>query len=113
MMVRAGNDVTADEKLAVLLERIVAALAPEAIYLFGSRARGESRWDSDYDLLVVVPDDTPREKIVLTSTYRLTRGTGVSADVIACRRRWFDRGRDRVGTLSYKATHEGVLVRGG
>lgn len=104
---------TVDQKLAALLERIVATLAPEAIYLFGSRARGEARRDSDYDLLVVVPDDTPREKIVLTSTYKLTRGTGISADVIACRRRWFDNGRDRVGTLPYKATHEGVLIRGG
>ncbi len=101
-----------DRNLATLLERIVAVLAPEAVYLFGSRARGDSRFDSDYDLLVVVPDDTAREKILLTSTYRMTRGTGIPADIIACRRHWFDRSRNRVGTLSYKATHEGILVYG-
>ncbi len=37
----------------------------------------------------------------------------VPADVIACRRRWFEQNRDQVGTLSYQATHDGVLVHGG
>ncbi len=63
-MVRPEHDHAFDENLAKLLERIVPALAPEAVYLFGSRAGGASRRDSDYDLLVVVPDDTPREKIL-------------------------------------------------
>lgn len=106
------GDRTVDERIGALIERIVPALAPEAIYLFGSRGRGDARSDSDYDLLVVVPDDTPREKLCLTSTYRLGRGIGIPADVIACRRRWFERSRNQVGTLSYKAVHEGVLVHG-
>jgi predicted nucleotidyltransferase len=101
-----------DCNIVVLLERIVPALAPEAVYLFGSRARGEETADSDYDLLVVVPDDTPAENIRLTRTCALSRGTGIPADVIACRRSWFEQGRDRVGTLSYKAVREGVLVHG-
>jgi predicted nucleotidyltransferase len=32
------------------------------IILFGSRARGDARADSDFDLLVVVPGITPSEK---------------------------------------------------
>jgi uncharacterized protein len=76
-----------EHAVAALLERIVPALSPEAVYLFGSRARGDAGRDSDFDLLVVVSDDTPPDKIRLTSTYRLSRGTGVPADVIACRRR--------------------------
>ena len=111
-MTRLANESTRDVRLRKLLDRIVPALAPEAVYLFGSRARGDSAPESDYDLLVVVPDDTPRDKTVLTATYRLTRGTGVPADVIACRRSWFEKSRGQVGTLSYKATHEGVLVHG-
>ncbi len=101
-----------DKAVAALLERIVPALAPEAVYLFGSRARGDASPDSDFDLLVVVPDETPRDKIRLNSTYRLSRGTGIPADVIACRRCWFERNREQVGTLSYKAVHEGSLVYG-
>lgn len=36
-----------DPDLAVLLGRIVPALRAEAVYLFGSRARGEVREGSD------------------------------------------------------------------
>ena len=46
-------------------DRIVEAVAPEAIYLFGSAARGEQREGSDLDLLVVMdlPDGvTPRRQ---------------------------------------------------
>lgn len=41
--------------LARVLERLVAALGPERIYVFGSQARGEATPDSDIDLLLVVP----------------------------------------------------------
>ncbi|NJK46198.1 MAG: nucleotidyltransferase domain-containing protein, partial [Pleurocapsa sp. SU_196_0] len=34
------------------VKRIVEALEPERIILFGSRARGDHRVDSDYDLLI-------------------------------------------------------------
>jgi predicted nucleotidyltransferase len=51
-----------DNDLNEILRRLVAAYQPERIYLFGSAARGEARPDSDYDLLVVVPDDAPPER---------------------------------------------------
>ncbi|HEV8594900.1 MAG TPA: nucleotidyltransferase domain-containing protein, partial [Thermoplasmata archaeon] len=35
------------------LSRLRRVLHPERVILFGSRARGDSRHDSDYDLLVV------------------------------------------------------------
>jgi hypothetical protein len=35
------------------LGRLVRALQPERVILFGSRARGEHRATSDYDLLIV------------------------------------------------------------
>ncbi|HAM59033.1 MAG TPA: hypothetical protein DCQ64_27910 [Candidatus Rokubacteria bacterium] len=42
-----------------MTRRLVATYRPERIFLFGSRARGTAGPDSDYDLLVVVPDDVP------------------------------------------------------
>lgn len=101
-----------DPNVGVLLDRIIPALAPEAVWLFGSQGRGMASGDSDYDLLVVVPDDTAAEKMALTRTSTLNRGTGIPADIVACRRSWFERGRDQVGTLSYKAVREGILVYG-
>jgi predicted nucleotidyltransferase len=48
-------DVT-EEVLSAMVEAIVREVDPERIYLFGSRARGEARQDSDVDLLIVVSD---------------------------------------------------------
>jgi predicted nucleotidyltransferase len=43
------------DALVRAIGRIVEAMQPEAIYLFGSHARGDAGPDSDYDLLVIVP----------------------------------------------------------
>ena len=43
------------EALAAFTERLVDHFAPEKVILFGSQARGEARWDSDADILVVMP----------------------------------------------------------
>lgn len=42
-----------DEMLKSMAESIVAEVGPERVVLFGSRARGDARPDSDVDLLVV------------------------------------------------------------
>ena len=48
----------AEPLLGEVVRQLVNALQPEQIYLFGSRARGDSQVDSDYDFMVVLPDDT-------------------------------------------------------
>ncbi len=48
--------------IAPLIDRIREQYHPRQIWLFGSRARGDHRWDSDWDLLAVVDDDTPEAK---------------------------------------------------
>jgi|SRR5258708_24964706 predicted nucleotidyltransferase len=92
--------------------RIVDTMQPEAIYLFGSHARGDAGADSDYDLLVIVPDDTPNSMRLLEETARVPRDPGVPLDIVPCRRSAFERRRNDIGTLSYLATHEGRLVYG-
>lgn len=43
------------EALLAFTNRLVDHFAPEKVILFGSQARGEARWDSDADILVVMP----------------------------------------------------------
>lgn len=93
-----------------LLGRIEAEYHPEQIWLFGSRARGDARPESDWDLFVVVPDDTRDDQLDLLFLWRLKRGSGVPADVIACRASDFREACDTVNTLSYVVATEGVRI---
>jgi predicted nucleotidyltransferase len=59
--VDAGEGI--DEALvSEIVLRMRAAGRPERIVLFGSRARGTARADSDIDLLVIEPSTLPRYK---------------------------------------------------
>ncbi len=43
-----------------IVQRITRTIRPEKVVLFGSRARGEARADSDIDLLVIAESQQPR-----------------------------------------------------
>lgn len=86
------------------------AYRPERIYLFGSWARGEVGPNSDYDLLMVVPDEAAPEQRDSTLGYLALRGTGIAADVIVWSRPAFE-GRKHVFTsLPATVLREGKLV---
>ena len=48
--------------LLALVDRIVAVYQPEVETLFGSRARGDARPDSDYDFADLTTDTARRQK---------------------------------------------------
>jgi len=50
----------AEDVTREIVRRIVEAAQPERIILFGSRARGEARPDSDFDVLVIKQSGEPR-----------------------------------------------------
>ena len=95
---------------AELLEPVVAYFHPLRIILFGSHARGEAGPDSDIDLLVVVDDDTPMEKVTLRAGYESRRSYRRAADVIPVRESVFQKKAGIVGTMAFEAAHDGVVV---
>jgi predicted nucleotidyltransferase len=97
-------------KLQTLVARLVAAYQPERIYLFGSMARGEAGPDSDYDLLVIVPDDAPAERQSSQLAYRALRGTGIAADVVVWSSSRFNRRARVVTSLPATVLREGKLL---
>jgi predicted nucleotidyltransferase len=91
-----------------LLQGLVAYFDPRKIILFGSRAQGEPGPDSDWDPLVVLDDEAPPDKVTLRAGYEAARGYLLAADVIPCRRGWFER--DVVNSLRWIADTQGVVV---
>lgn len=81
---------TEDPALADIVYRLVEAFHPERIYLFGSRARGEAGPDSDYDIMVVVPDYASPERKNSRLAYEVLWGTGSAADILVWTREAFE-----------------------
>ena len=96
--------------LTRIVERLIDAYQPQRIYLFGSVARGEAGPDSDYDLLIVVPDDVPPDRQDSDLAYRALRGTGIAADVIVWKRSAFERRKHVVTSLPATVLREGRLL---
>ena len=92
-----------------LLLRVLREWNPDRIQLFGSRARGDANPDSDWDILVVVPEASlvPADPLV---PWRLRRDSGVRADVIVYSAREFEAERDVPNTLAYEAASAGIAL---
>lgn len=98
---------------AVLLEivrRLVEAYQPQRIYLFGSKARGDAGPDSDYDLLVVVPDDAPPERRRSRLGYERLWGVSTAADVVVWTAADFDSRMHLRASLPATVLREGTLL---
>ncbi|MBA2451354.1 MAG: nucleotidyltransferase domain-containing protein [Chloroflexi bacterium] len=99
-----------DPLVAEAVRCLVDALRPEQIYLFGSRGRGDSREDSDYDFMVVVPDsDLPPHRRAQLAHLAL-RDVRLAADILVWTRQEFDRFLPVVGSLAATILREGRLL---
>lgn len=99
-----------DSALTEIIRRLVEAYRPERIYLFGSHARGEAGPDSDYDLLVVVPDSTPPERQRSRLAYEALWGTGTATDVLVWTRNAFESRLHLRASLPSTVLSEGRLL---
>lgn len=85
----------------------------EKIILFGSRARGDYREDSDYDILVVTREKLPRRTLVIfkrrvrLAIYKVIRRP---VDVVVASREQWEKLSALVGTVLYEASREGITL---
>lgn len=102
-----GSVLDEDRVLAEIVRRLIADLSPERIYLFGSKARGDSDADSDYDLMVLLAQTTePGYRLAQRAHSRLWY-LGAAADILVWSREAFD------GRLHLKASFPVTIVREG
>lgn len=99
-----------EPRLPILVEFCRRDLQASQVWLFGSRARGDHRPDSDWDILVVIPDEAPEDYLDPIRIWNVRRRSGVLADVIAVRTSDFEAARHAVTTLSHAVHQEGVRL---
>lgn len=69
------------EKIKEIVDRIVSIVDPDIILLFGSRASGGEREDSDLDLLVI-KSNLNESRRMLRQVYSSLSGIGMPVDII-------------------------------
>ena len=119
-MMNTGIDVSANtgsfgsesQALQAIVQRIVDAVDPVSVWLFGSRAKGNHRPDSDFDLLVVTKLQDGELGYDYDRVYAPILGTGVGCDVIPCRIDDFERESNSATGLVRDVVREGVQVYG-
>lgn len=94
-------------------EIIIQIIAPERIYLFGSRAYGKPDSDSDYDFYVVVPDGSDRPALITEKIYHaLYKKTGKKpVDILVKHSSDFEK-RKTLPTIEREVYTKGVVLYG-
>ncbi|MCB1218104.1 nucleotidyltransferase domain-containing protein [bacterium] len=106
------TELKTDPNLARMVERLKDFGGISRVILFGSRARGEHEELSDYDLLIIVPDEEYRQGLDI-EIRRLLTDISVAKDLIVTRQSTMDRLGDIAGTIYFEAKLEGVTVYAG
>ena len=100
----------AEPNLVRFTQLAKAGVGAREVWLFGSRARGDSHPASDWDLLVVLDDDAPARYEDPGTLYQLGRTAGLVADVVSVRA-WGAGGAGHGPPgLMYEVGREGIRV---
>jgi uncharacterized protein len=110
MITNYGGHATADQALDEVVHRLVEALNPVVIYLFGSRARGAARPDSDFDLIVVTRPEDGEAGYDYARAYAPLIGRGIACDVLPVPAPDFLEDKDDPTSLCFEAAHHGTKV---
>ena len=105
---KARKKTVSDEIIQEIVRRIVAAVEPQKIILFGSAAREEIGPDSDVDLLVVKPCGHRRR-----TAWKIERsliGIGVPTDIIVARPEDIEHYKDTIGLIYRPALRGGKTI---
>jgi predicted nucleotidyltransferase len=105
---KAKKKILTAEILQEIVRRIVEAVRPEKIILFGSAAREEMGPDSDLDLLVIKPCRHRRR--TARKIERGLIGIGIPTDVIVAKPQDIERYKDTIGFIYRPALREGKII---
>ena len=91
-----------------IVRRIVGAVRPEKIILFGSGARGNRDADSDWDILIVKQCEKRRQ--IVASVYLSLIGVGHAVDVVVATPEDLERYGSVQAMILEPALREGLVL---
>jgi predicted nucleotidyltransferase len=98
-----------DASLEKAVKIIVNEIKPDKILLFGSRARGDYRGESDYDLCIIKEGVEHRRKLA-QKIYRLLYGSGIPVDIIVETPEEFERLKNYSSLIYREIARNGRLL---
>jgi len=101
--------ISRDATLRSIVDRIVGAVHPQRILLFGSRATGDATEASDYDLCVIADDNSTAPSRAV-DVQRLFPQRDFSMDVFVLSPEAFDEQKDVANTLGYIVARDGEVL---
>jgi excisionase family DNA binding protein len=101
-------------ELELVVRAIVKSVQPDGVILFGSRARGDFRADSDIDLAILAPDGVARRRVAMRAYESLgaVAARSVAVDIIVLTPSIISAERDLTGSIARAVSREGVLLYG-
>ncbi len=100
---------TSEQLVEQVVSVIVEAAKPRRIILFGSRARGEAKPDSDFDVMVI--EDKPVKRFdEMVRLNRLLRPFDISVDLLVVSEEKFQYWRETPGNVYYEAASAGIVL---
>ena len=107
----------ADPKAVAVARAVYDAIRPEKVILFGSRARGDYRPDSDIDLLIISDDSLTREGYMNTRKVVMEAATRIYGDYFDANLVWMPREkylecRKGINHVAAQAARDGVDMNG-
>jgi len=98
-----------EDVVDVLRDAIVRAVHPRRVILFGSRARGDARRESDYDILIVVAAGRDVDEVRVEAR-RAMRDVPVAKDVLVVTEPAFEAWALRRSGVIREAMSDGRLL---
>ena len=107
----------ADPKAVAVARAVYDAVRPESVILFGSRARGDYRPDSDIDLLIISDDGLTREGSMNARRAAREAATRIYGDYFGANLVWMPREkymecRRGINHVAAQAARDGVDMNG-
>ena len=93
-----------------IVQRLVNALHPEKIYLFGSHAYGQPNDDSDVDLLIVVNDSDLPIRMKTVESYHALSGLLVPAEIKVVAQTVFEKRSQWLNSIERVVAEKGKLL---